>query len=132
MKNEKTKVLVVYEDGREPLEAAAKRIKTSLADKAAVKTRRASEVAVAELLAADAYALGAGDPFAPEWPDHQRLFTGINLPGRKAGFLPEAKRSSAGLKAAFAPAELSVAGRDLVADQSDGTGAWAPAPIAAR
>jgi len=36
------------------------------------------------------------------------------------------------LKAAFAPTELSVTGRDLVADQSDGTGAWAQALIAAR
>jgi hypothetical protein len=132
VKNEKTKVLVVYEDGREPLEAAAKRIKTSLADKAAVKTRRASEVAVAELLAADAYAFGVGDPSAPSWAEIKRLFTGINLAGRKAGFFTEAKGASDGLKAAFAPAELSVTGRDLVADQSDGTGAWAQALIAAR
>lgn len=137
MKNEKTKVLVIYEDGRELLEAASKRIKTSLVDKATVKSRRASEVAVAEILAADAYAFGVSDSSAPSWTEIKRLLTGMNLAGRRAGFFVEAKGSADGLKAAFEPAELTPIGKDLAAGKEPAAGspeadAWVRALLAAR
>ena len=56
----------------------------------------------------------------------------MNLAGRKAGFFTAVQGSADGLKAAFEPAELSVTGHDLLADQADGTSAWAKALIAAR
>jgi len=132
VKNEKTKVLVVFEDGRKPLEAIAKHIKSALVDKAAVKTRQASEVAVAEILAADAYAFGVSDASSASWTEIKRLLTGMNLAGRKAGFFTETKGGADGLKTSFAPAELAITDRDLIADQADGTGAWVQALIAAR
>jgi len=132
VKNEKTKILVIFEDGRESLDVIAKRIRTSLVDKAAVKTRSASEVAVAEILAADAYAFGVGDSSAPAWTEIKRLLTGMNLAGRKAGFFVEKKGGAEGLKSAFAPAELSVAEHDLLAGPADGAAAWVQALIAAR
>jgi len=132
VKNEKTKVLVVFEDGREPLEAIAKRMKTSLVDKATVKTRCASEVAVAEILAADAYAFGVSDSSAPAWAEIKRLFTGMNLAGRKAGFFTEKPGVADGLKASFEPAELAVSAQALVADKPDAAEAWIKALIVAK
>lgn len=124
MKNQKTKVLVIVEDGRKPLEAIAKTIKSTLVDKAAVKARSASEVAIPEILAADAYAFGVGDSASSSWAEIKRLLTGMNLAGRKAGFFVETKGAAAGLKAAFEPAELSVAPRDLVAGDPAVADAW--------
>jgi len=132
VKNEKTKVLVVFEDGRAPLEAIAKRMKTSLVDKAQVKARCAAEGAVAEILAADAYAVGVSDASAPAWTEIKRLFQGMNLAGRKAGFFSEKADQAAGLKASFAPTELAVGGADLIAGEADGAEAWIRALIAAR
>jgi hypothetical protein len=132
VKNEKTKVLVVFEDGRASLEAIAKRMKTSLVDEAAIKTRCASEVAVAEILAADAYAFGVNDASAPAWTEIKRLFQGMNLAGRKAGFFSEKSKQADGLKASFAPTELTVHGDDLVAAGADVAAAWVHALIAAK
>lgn len=132
MKNEKTKVLVIVEDDREALDTIAKNIKTSLADAAVVKTRSASEVAVAEILAADAYMFGVAESSAPAWTEIKRLLTGMNLAGRKAGFFVTKKCAADGLKASFAPAELASTAKDLPADQVDGASAWALALIGVR
>ena len=132
MKNEKTKVLVIFEDGREALDTIAKHIKTSLAGAAVVKTRPASEVAVSEILAADAYVFGVADSSAPVWTEIKRLLTGMNLAGRKAGFFVTKKSAADGLKASFAPAELATIAQDLPCDPADGTSAWALAIIGVR
>lgn len=131
MNNEKTKVLVIFEDGHESLETISKQLRTSLSGIAAVKTRSASEVAVAEILAADAYVFGVGDSSAPAWSEIKRLFTGMNLASRKAGFFVTKKGAADGLKASFAPAELAI-GQDLPAVPADGTSAWVQALIGAR
>jgi len=130
--NEKTKLLVIFEDGKEPLEAIAKTIKASLSDTVSVKARSASEVAVAELLAADAYAFGVADAASPAWAELKRLLTGMNLAGRRAGFFVVAKGAAERLKAAFEPAELSSAGPDLVADPSCAVADWAGSIVAAK
>ncbi|HPB66937.1 MAG TPA: hypothetical protein PLW80_10250 [Spirochaetales bacterium] len=124
MKNQKTKVLVIVEDGRKPLEAIAKTIKTTLVDKAARISGIATSEAIPEILAADAYAFGVGDSASSSWAEIKRLLTGMNLAGRKAGFFVETKGAAVGLKAAFEPAELSVADRDLVAGGQSDTDAW--------
>jgi len=132
VKNEKTRLLVIFEDGQEDLEAIAKKIKTSLGTKAMVKTRSASEVAIAEILAADAYAFGVNDGDAHAWTEVKRLLNGMNLAGRKAGFFSARKDGTERLKAAFSPAELIVRSDDLAADRADGSGPWIQALIAAR
>lgn len=132
MKNEKTKVLVIIEDDREALDTIAKHIKTSLADAAVVKTRSASEVAVSEILAADAHVFGVADASAPAWAEIKRLLTGMNLAGRKAGFFVTKKGAADGLKSSFAPSELAVTAQDLPAELADGTSAWALALIGVR
>ena len=132
MKNEKTKILVVFEDGRDTLEALSKRMKASLVDKANVKTRCASEVAVAEILAADAYAFGVSDAKAPSWAEMKRLLTGMNLAGRNAAFFTDKAGATEGLKAAFVPAELTVTIKDLTSDKADGAGDWVQALIATK
>lgn len=132
MKNEKTKVLVIFEDDREALDTIARSLKTSLADTAVVKTRSASEVAVSEILAADAYVFGVADSAAPAWAEIKRLLTGMNLASRKAGFFVTGKGAADGLKASFAPAELAISAKDLLADPADGTSAWVKALIGVR
>lgn len=131
VKNEKTRLLVVFEDEKEGLEAIAKNIKTQVGSKALVKTRPASEVAVAEILAADVYAFGVENPSSHAWTEVKRLLSGMNLAGRKAGFFTSGSGASDKLKAAFSSTELIVAQEDLVADKADGTGPWIKALIAA-
>lgn len=130
--NEKTKVLVVFEDGRDRLEAIAKHIKASLDDKANVKTRSASVVAVAEILAADAYAFGVSDAKAPSWAEMKRLLLGMNLAGRKAVFFTDKPGSSDGLKSSFIPAELTISEKDLLADEAADVGIWAQSLISTK
>ena len=86
VKNEKTRLLVIFEDEKASLEAIAKSIKTQVGSKALVKTRPASEVAVAEILAADVYAFGVENSSSHAWTEVKRLLVGMNLAGRKAGF----------------------------------------------
>jgi hypothetical protein len=132
VKNEKTKVLVIFEDGREALETVAKRIKASLSDTASVKARSASEVAVAEILAADAYVLGASDAQAAAWAEIKRLLSGMNLAGRRTGFFSEKKGGSDGLKSALASAELSVTASEFVVGANVAVEAWVEGFLTAR
>ena len=125
MKNQKTKVLVVYEDGCESLETIAKQVKSALGSKASVKTRSATDVALAEILAADAYAFGVDDADAHAWTEFNRLFKGIHLAGRKAGFFSSTKNGTKRLKKNFSDAELSVLAGDLIAGDSKETESWA-------
>ncbi|MBN2874801.1 MAG: hypothetical protein JXM71_06880 [Spirochaetales bacterium] len=132
MKNQKTKVLVVFEDGSESLEATAKGIRTTLGDNATVKVRAASEVAVAEVLAADAYAFGVDDADDLAWSELRRLLVGMNLAGRPAGFFSSTAGGADALKESFSDAELSVAPQDLIAGQANALTPWAGALLAAR
>ena len=132
VKNEKTRLLVIFEDEKASLEAIAKSIKTQVGSKALVKTRPASEVAVAEILAADVYAFGVENSSSHAWTEVKRLLVGMNLAGRKAGFFTSGAGAGDKLKAALLPAELVVAEEDLVAERADGTGPWIKALIAAR
>lgn len=132
MKNEKTKLLVLFEDDNKALDSIAKHLKAALADVAVVKARSAAEVAVSEILAADSYAFGVSDSSAPAWTEIKRLLTGMNLAGRKAGFFVTKQNAADGLKASFAPAELEITAQDLMSDPSDNAAAWAKALIGVR
>lgn len=115
----------MYEDGRESLETTAKQIKLSLGNKASVKTRSATEVALAEILAADAYAFGVDDADAHAWTEFNRLFKGIHLAGRKAGFFTTSRNGTNRLKKNFSSAELNVLASDLIAGNPKETDPWA-------
>ena len=125
--NVTTKLLLVFEDERDTLDAVAKQVKKALGATAIVKARSASEVAVAEILAADAYIFGVDNPDARVWAEVKRLLHGMNLAGRKAAFYSSAKGATKGLKTAFASSELRVVEPDL--DASGDAGAWATALI---
>lgn len=130
VKNEKTKVLMVVEDGRDVLESMAKEAKTHLEAKAAVKIRSATEVAVADILAADAYAFGVDNADAMAWAEVRRILQGMNLAGRKALFFSGKTGGADVLKKALEPAELSVMTPVQIAAKDNGKGAWASALIA--
>ena len=127
--NVTTKLLLVFEDERDALDAVAKQVKKALGATAIVKARPASEVAVAEILAADAYIFGVDDPDARVWAEVKRLLHGMNLAGRKAAFYSSAKGATKVLKTAFAASELRVVEPDLDASGSGDAGAWAAALI---
>jgi len=124
VKKEKPKLLVVFEDGKKPLEAIADNIKTAIGDKAQVKIRSTSEMAIAELLASDAYAFGVEDSASPSWTELKRLLKGMNLAGRKAGYFSLAEGQAEGLKKAFKDADLKPAGPDLVNSPNNNTSVW--------
>lgn len=127
MNNVTTKLLLVFEDERDTLEAVAKQVKKALGATAIVKARSASEVAVAEILAADVYIFGVDNPDARVWAEIKRLLHGMNLAGRRAAFYSSAQGTTKGLKAAFASSELKVVEPDL--DASGDAGSWAAALI---
>lgn len=129
MNNATTKVLLVFEDERDALDAVAKQVKKALGATAIVKARSASEVAVAEILAADAYIFGVDNPDARVWAEVRRLLHGMNLAGRKAAFYSGTKGATKVLKAAFAPSELRVVEPDLEASAAADAGKWAAAII---
>lgn len=130
VENEKAKVLVVYEDGHDGLEAVAREIKAALGRKAAVKLRAASEVSVPELLASSSYAFGVANPGAHAWTEIKRVLAGINLAGRRAAFFVPTRGSAERLKAAFAPAELSLDDTDFQIAGSVQVKAWAGTLVA--
>lgn len=129
MNNVTTKLLLVFEDERDTLDAVAKQVKKTFGATAIVKARSASEVAVAEILAADVYIFGVDNADARVWAEVKRLLHGMNLAGRRAAFYSSAKGATKGLKAAFAPSELKVVEPDLDASGSGDAGAWAAAVI---
>jgi hypothetical protein len=108
----------------------AKEAKAHLDDHAAVKIRSATEVAVADILAADAYAFGVDNADAMAWAEVRRILQGMNLAGRKALFFSGKTGGADVLKKALEPAELSVMTPVQIAAKDNGKGAWASALIA--
>ncbi len=123
VENGKAKVLVVYEDGHDALEAAAREIKAALSRKASIKLRAASEVSVPEILAASSYAFGVANAGAHAWLEIRRVLGGMNLAGRRAAFFVDRPKAAEQLKAAFAPAELRLDTADFTVS-ADGAKAW--------
>lgn len=84
------KVLVIYESSSSSLKDMAKRIGSICEGRAQVKIRPAKDVAIPELLAADAYFFGADTPASPEFAEIDRVLRGMNLAGRRCAFFSEA------------------------------------------
>jgi hypothetical protein len=93
--NDKTKILLVCEDGQPSLDAAAGTIQSAIKGSHEVKLRLASEVSIQEVLAADCYLFGVGKADSQAWTELRRLFKGINLAGRQAAFFTGDIRESA-------------------------------------
>lgn len=124
--------MVVFEEGKQPLETVANNIKTAIGDKAIVKVRSTSEMAIAELLASDAYAFGVDDASSPSWTELKRLLKGMNLAGRKAGFFSSGEGQTEGLKKAFKPAELCSTGPDLITLPNYDAAVWGQHLVSAK
>jgi hypothetical protein len=128
--NDKTKVLLVCEDGQSSLEAAAGTIQSAINGTHEVKLRLASEVSIQEVLAADCYLFAVDKADSPVWKELKRLFKGINLAGRRAAFLTGNIRESAILRQAFKDAGLLVSDPDLVVRKDADLPVWARRALA--
>ncbi|MFH2114041.1 MAG: hypothetical protein ABIJ86_06005 [Spirochaetota bacterium] len=124
MSNDKTKILLVCEDGRPALDATAGTIQSAINGSHEVKLRLASEVSIQEILAADCYLFGVGMAGSAAWKELRRLFRGINLAGRQAAFFTGDIRESAKLREAFQDAGLSVSHQDLLVEECVDVPAW--------
>jgi hypothetical protein len=122
--NDKTKVLLVCEDGQAPLDAAAGTIQSAINKSHEVKLRLASAVSIQEVLAADCYLFGVGKAGSKAWEELRRLLKGINLAGRRAAFFTGDIREAGLLREAFKDAGLSVSEPDLLVLQGADVAAW--------
>jgi hypothetical protein len=130
VKNDKTKILLVCEDGQSALDAAAGTIQSAINGSHEVKLRLASEVSIQEVLAADCYLFGVGKADSAAWTELRRLFKGINLAGRQAAFFAGDARESTTLREAFKDAGLSVSDPDLLVRKGADAAAWVRGALA--
>ncbi len=80
-------MLILYEDGSHDLECVAKSIGDSLkGQNGEIVLKKASEVLIPDLLAASVYFMGAGNASPVGFGEIERIFRGIDLSGRRAGF----------------------------------------------
>jgi hypothetical protein len=80
-------MLILYEDGSHDLECVAKSICSSLKERGnVIVLKKASEVLIPDLLAASAFFLGVSSASPVGFGEIERVFRGINLSGRPAGF----------------------------------------------
>jgi hypothetical protein len=128
--NDKTKVLLVCEDGQPSLDTAAGTIQSAINDTHEVKLRLASTVSIQEVLAADCYIFGVGKADSAAWIELRRLFKGISLSGRQAAFFAGDIRESAILRDAFKDADLSVSDPDLLVKKDADASAWVRGALA--
>lgn len=125
MNKDKTKILLVCEDGNASLETAAGTIQSTFSQTHEVKLRLASAVSIQEVLAADCYIFAVGKADSEVWKELRRLFKGINLAGRRVAFLSGAKGESAILREAFKDASLSVSDPDFLVRKNADLVSWA-------
>jgi hypothetical protein len=121
---DKTKILLVCEDGQASLEAAAGTIQSTINGTHEVKLRLASKVSIQEVLAADCYLFGVAKADSASWKELCRLFRGINLAGRRAAFFTGKLAESALLREAFKDANLSVSDPDLLVQKNADVATW--------
>ncbi len=124
MNNDKTKILLVCEDGQPSLDTVAGTIQSAIKGPYVVKLRLASEVSIQEVLAADGYLFGVAKADAAAWIELRRLLKGINLAGRQAAFFTGDVRESALVRDAFKDAGLSVSDPDLLIKNGADVSAW--------
>lgn len=120
-------LLIAYQDGPNGLKDLTLALKERFAKQAKVHLRPASELAITEILAADAYLFAVSELGAPVWGELRRIAPGINLADRSAGFVGPAAEGAA-FRSLFAASELRFPVSDLEPTRTpqDGTGfeAW--------
>lgn len=115
MAKQKSKALVLFEDGRSDSERLGRSIGDRLEEQGRAATvKPASLVAVSDILSAELYLLGAENPGAPAFGELARVFKGANLAGRKVAFFGSSGASVAWLRGLCADTELSTAHVDLI------------------
>jgi hypothetical protein len=85
----KRNVLIVYESDSPLLKAAAQRIGKTASANASVKIRAARDVAIPDILLADAFFLGSENQPPAEYAEIERICKGINLAGRPCAFFSQ-------------------------------------------
>lgn len=105
-------LLIAYQDGPNGLKDLAVALKERFAKQAKVHLRPASELAITEVLAADAYLFAVSELGAPLWGELRRIAPGINLADRSAGFVGPATQGAA-FRSLFAASELRFSVSDL-------------------
>lgn len=120
-------LLIAYQDGPNGLKDLTLALKERFAKQAKVHLRPASELAITEILAADAYLFAVSELGAPVWGELRRVAPGINLADRSAGFVGPAAEGAA-FRSLFAASELRFPVSDLeprrTPPESPGFEAW--------
>lgn len=120
-------LLIAYQDGPNGLKDLASALKERFTKRAKVHLRPASELAITEVLAADAYLFAVSELGAPVWGELRRVAPGINLADRSAGFVGPSVEGAA-FRSLFADSELRFPVSDLEPKRTppDGPGfeAW--------
>ena len=124
MNNDKTKILLVCEDGNATLETAAGMIQSAITKKHEVKLRPASAVSIQEVLAADCFLFAVDEADSEVWKELRRLFKGINLAGRRAAFLSSKPGKAEKLRDAFKDASLAAGYPDFLVRKNEDVAAW--------
>lgn len=105
-------VLILYEDDVQDLVSFALKVKAQAGSEYSLKIRPVSEMAIAELLAAQVLLLGVKDLKSPHWHEFKRIMEGINLAGRSAGYF--LSKNSGDLVQMFAPTEIAMASKNFL------------------
>lgn len=130
MSNDKTRILLVYEDGKASLEAVAGTIQSAISKTHEVKLRLASAVSIQEVLAADWYLFAVDEADSRAWRELRRLFKGINLAGRRAAFLSGESGQAAMLREAFKDASLTTDEPDFLVQKNTNVAVWVQRVVA--
>jgi len=111
----KSKVLILFEDGKPEIEREAMAIAERLEEQGrAASVKSASSVEVTEILAAELYLFGADSSKFTSFIELARIFKGINLAGRKVAFFGSSGAAVAWLRTLCADTEVSVAHSDFI------------------
>jgi hypothetical protein len=123
----KTRVLILVEDGKFDIDKIAREVSERIdSERFDICSRKASEVEIADVLAAGLFVLGADAPNAPSFAELSRVMKGINLAGRRAAFFGSSGAAVAWLRGLCADSDVSAAHADLVCKRPDRTAlaAW--------
>ena len=81
----KNNALIFYENGQKNLELIANNLKLLLSESGfKIKSLETSKIGIPDILASDVLIIGTSADNSPYFSELQRIFSGINLAGRKA------------------------------------------------
>ncbi|MCX7025493.1 MAG: hypothetical protein NT080_12905 [Spirochaetes bacterium] len=106
----KRTALIIYEDERDRLASLAGTLQKALTDAGfSARCSEASKTGIPDVLASSVFAFGASTKELASFHELRRLFSGVNLAGRKALLFTDGAASAVGaLKAMLEDSEISV------------------------